>query len=336
MEIRPSSLPMVAQCPQFRSGESGKYAEAGTKRHEVLRRYCTGDKAALLDLDEDDRPAIEWAADVIEVHAPEGRERLWETKRTWTGANFEARHGTPDMTCGSHLFDFKWRMRDYTAQLADYSLALLQAGHESVTVHILYGEPQRHKTYVIDLPGAIATLEPIFAAVAENKPAAPCDYCSWCSRQIGCPAKLARVNALSKGRDDWQLEQYHASKIETADEMGKALRMARQVADWCESVEYHAREMALKKGVVPTGYKVQSRQGKRVITSVDTAFARAGLPQDKFLASCSVSLKSLVEQSMAVTGIGKAPAERNMEAKLGDIVQRQKPSISLVEMKESQ
>ena len=58
--------------------------------------------------------------------------------------------------------------------------------------------------------------------------------------------------------------------------MGKALTLARAVAGWAEAVEHHAKEMAEKKGIVATGYKLQCKQGKRFIADVAAAFGMAG------------------------------------------------------------
>ena len=95
----------------------------------------------------------------------------------------------------------------------------------------------------------------------------------------------------------------------------------------------NCKELAIKQGILPVGYKLQSRQGNRFISSVTDAFARAGLPQDEFLKLCEIKLTSLIERFVAFNGMKKAQAERTVEEKLGEIIQRKSPSMSLVKEK---
>ena len=112
--------------------------------------------------------------------------------------------------------------------------------------------------------------------------------------------------------------------------MGQALKIARQIFGWVEAIEHHAKEMAVKQGIIPAGFKIQNRKGNRAISSVIDAFARAGLPQEEFLALCDIKFSSLVEKTMEINGMKKAQAERTVEEKLGEIIQRKAHSLSLV------
>lgn len=340
--IRPSSLPMLAECPQFVSGgddDVSEYADAGTLRHKALYALLAGDDdKPLLALPEVDRSGVQWAAEQIRLLAPMSDYPLeCEVRDSFVGPNFIEISGTPDVVCGPYVFDLKWRPRNYDAQMAAYAGMRFDKGWEKVDVYLLFGATQRKSHLRLDSDGVDEVLLKVINPLLDKAPARPCEYCDWCSKRLTCPARLEQVNALAAGREDWELEQYHASKIETPEEMGKALRLAKHVAKWAESVIYHAREMAVKRGVTPTGYKVTTKQGNRYVSSVTEAYARLGMPQDKFLELCSVSLPKLCDAYRQVHGLDTAAgAEKEVVRKLGEVIQRAESSVSLTEIKEKQ
>lgn len=352
MTHRPSSLPMLAQCPRFQSGDASEFAEQGTVRHQVLASMVGGNKdvtedevLSLLDSDED-REAVLWARDYIQLHTPTGFPLVIEKKAEWTGPSFEMRTGTPDFVAGPVLFDFKWRRRDYTAQMADYACRVFEAGADRVQVHILFGSEKRAEIIHFDcIEDCLRIVGEILERAEDpNAQPTPCDYCGWCARRLVCPALLKPALEVIKHREGlaerdkelftaWLESGAHTTTISDADTMGVVLRVARVVADFCEAAEHMAKEMALKAGQVPTGFKIQERKGNRYVSSVLAAFGKAGLPQEEFLKACTVKLSDLVDLHQTINGLKKAAAEREMEARLGDIVQRKAPSVSLVAVK---
>lgn len=338
MKHRPSSLPALAQCPKFESGGSSEFADAGTVRHHALSAILTGDESRSFDLAEDERDGVRWAADYIELHAPTTDHPLiCERKREWTGPDFSDREGTPDVTCGNHIFDLKWRRRDYDAQMADYALAVMEeGGFESVTVHIMYAAFRQIDVIHFGLASASRiVLDILIKANDPNAEATPCDYCGWCAKRLTCSALLERANTVAEHRDDWGLASYHSSEILTAEEMGKALRLAKALGKWCESVEHHARELA-RNGIIAEGFKIQERKGNRFIASIMDAYSKAGIEQSDFLSACEIKFSSLVELHASKEGIKKAAAEREMERRLGEVVQRKQSTVSLVSVKEKE
>lgn len=343
MKHRPSSLPALAQCPKFESGGSSEFEEAGTVRHHALSVMLLGNEDSSftsddLDLDDEQMDGVKWAEEYIRLHAPTTDHPLiCERKREWTGPDFSDREGTPDVTCGNHIFDLKWRKRDYDSQMADYALAIMEeGGFESVTVHILYGAFKQVEVIQFDLASASRIVLDILTKANDTKSEPiPCDYCGWCSKRLTCSALLERANAVAEHREDWGLASYHGSEILTAEEMGKALRLAKALGKWCESVEHHARELA-RNGIIAEGFKVQERKGNRFIASIMDAYSRAGIEQSDFLSACEIKFSSLVELHAAKEGIKKAAAEREMERRLGEVVQRKQSTVSLVSIKDKE
>jgi hypothetical protein len=98
---------------------------------------------------------------------------------------------------------------------------------------------------------------------------------------------------------------------------------------WAETVR--ARGMALaREGAIPAGYRLQQRRGRRMITDMTAAFARSGLNPEAFLEACSISLPKLVEQVAAARCIPKAEAQRDLDQRFADLIEKAEPITALV------
>lgn len=341
--IRPSSLPALAQCPCFESGSS-EYAEDGTERHAALSEHFAGDDSRLDMLDDDQAEGVKWAAEYIRIHAPlSDYPADFEKKLSFTDNNFNEIKGTPDVVCGNHIFDLKWRYRDYTAQMAAYACMVLADRDEgsTVTIHLLFGATKKSEVFKLDLDSALSIVDPIVErAQSPDKTHTPCDYCGWCAIKLSCPAFKARVDAVVAGRDDWQLEAYDTTFITDGKEMAKALRIARKLSKWCDAVEWRAKELWQKEGIQIPGFDLKERQGRQYITDTVQAFSLSGLPQDKFLACCEPRLNTsktypdkvgIIDTYAAQTEISKAGAKRELLKKIEPVLKRGNPVISLVD-----
>lgn len=332
MNYRPSSLPGLEACPCYEPDQTSdvEQKQAGTLRHEALAAYLSGTEGWDANLDEHDAEGVAWAGEYIRCHAPMSEHPLQiEEKRTALTDSWEEITGTPDVTCGFALFDLKGRSIDtYAPQMAAYAL---MTGFAVVNVHVLYATEKKAKTWRIGRAAAMEVVERIIAKASDpNRQPTACDWCGWCSKRLTCPSVLKGVNAVVAARDDWYLDTYHSTEIETAEQMGKALTIARRLNEWCEAVEHHAREMVTKKGMVPTGFEVKTRRGSREIASVADAFGLAGLPQEAFLKACQVKFSKLVEVTAEFHGMKKAQAERDLDTKLASVIER-KPSTQFLQ-----
>lgn len=340
--IRPSSLPALAQCGLFKSDPKGSDATMdGTVRHQVLANLLNGDTEDRKRIDSelstlegtDQIEGVGWAFEFIKFKAPMSNYPLnVERKGSFMGPDFQEISGTPDVVCGPVVFDLKWRWSDYKPQMAAYALMQFVGDDDdrTIVVYVLFAESQKVVHYTFTRQEAESIVYGIIGSVESATEAKPNDFCGWCERRLTCQSVVKNLNAVIENRDDFQLETWHSSEIKTAEDMGKALRIARVVKEWCESVEFHAKEMAIKQGMVPTGFKLQSRQGNRFVSDLGQAFALSGLSQEKFLESCEVKLSKLVDAYAEVNVMKKKPAEKALEAKLGSVIQRKKPSESLV------
>jgi hypothetical protein len=333
--MRPSALPMLAECPKF-EGDNTPFAKAGVGRHKAIAAFLKGDEKALDAFEEEVQENLTWAADYIKLKAPLlDHPLVIETQKKAVLPNGIPIEGTPDFVCGPILLDLKWRPRDYSPQMAAYAWMILDEGvPPPITAILLFGQTQSIRTLTFDADSAWAMMKPIIEGVdAPFAVATPCSFCGWCAKKLNCNALIQQVNIALQSNPEWNLPQWHSSEMTTAREMGLALRIARTLTDWCESVEFHAKEMARKQGIVAEGYKLTSRRGNRFIDDILAAFHKANLPQEQFLKTCTVKPKALFECYASFHGLKKTNAEREVELRLGDSIKRKEPSTSLVENK---
>ncbi len=354
MNLRPSSLPMLAQCPAWQSSGGNDDTAAGATRHSALA-WLLNDTAtqeqqaeAVACLDEHEVESVTWAADYIRTHAPMADHPL-HTERTLTllDDDFkEVMRGTPDVACGPELFDLKWRERDYTAQLAAYALMLMEeSGWHEVHVHVLYGERRRAERFTLTHEGATELVFRIVESTYGTPTPTPCDYCGWCARRITCPALTGPAKHVATryaGEETLaKVEQWHPSEQTDAAQLSLMLFIARKVLKpWIESVEHHALDAVTKQGLALPGYEMKTRAARQWVADVTAAFAATGLPQDVFLKCCDVRLNTsktypdkvgVVDEFAKASGLKKAAAKRDLMKRLEPALGIGKPTHYLAE-----
>jgi hypothetical protein len=290
---------------------------------------------------DEDVEGVNWAYDYIVGHASIAFPLEVEKRLSLIGEDFkEVYGGTPDAVAGFEFFDFKWRERDYIAQMAAYALIILSENDfEYVRAHVLFGDSQKAVVYQFTREEAYLIVSRVVRkATAPDREPTPCDYCGWCARKLTCSALNERAQAVAAGREDWKLEQYHSSAITSPVEMAKALRLARFLKKWCEAVEFHAKQMAIVRGEQIPGTHVAAKSGKQFCSAVGQAYELAGLAPREFLAACDLRLntskkypdrKGLIDIYAAAKGIKKAAAKRELLKKLEPVLSRSNPSQSI-------
>lgn len=337
--MRPSSLPILKQSPKFVSSDTA-FAEEGTDRHDALRAHFQGDDSLLNLLDEADAESVRWAADYIRLKAPMSDYPLeWEATLPIILEDFSEMNGHADTVCHLDIFDLKSRERDYEAQMASYALGRLQqvniAG-ASVRCHLLYTATKRVEVLTFTAESADAILNKTLADINAAVECRPSEYCGWCANLVPCPVLNKRALAVAAGREDWQLEQYHASKITEPSEMAKALALAGPLSKWIEGVKHFALEMVVKDGKQIPGYSLKQKNGKRYCADVQAAFNASGLESVDFLACCDLrfvtskknpnkqGLENVYHKAKAMPSL--AAAKRELKAKLADVIRASDPT----------
>jgi hypothetical protein len=347
--IRPSSLPMLDQCPCFESGTSSEYAEAGTARDTALTALLQGNAEPLATLSDEDADAVRWAADQIKLRAPMSDYPLEAKPRVNPlGSDFLPyfeNGGEPDFICGPMVIDLKSRERDYTAQLAAYAIDRFEAGFEEVTVLLLFASLQRWDTYKLDEQSARAKVEKIIAkAKAPDKQPSPCDYCHWCAKQLTCKPHIDTAKRVAAGYADAAhqalVTSWHPSEMSDPAQIALGLSVARRILKpWIESMEFHAREAVLKKGVSLPGYELKERKGKSYVADVAQAHQLLGVEAAQFLQCCDLRMntsktypdkRGVIDVFATVKEIPKAAAKRQVNQLLEPVIKTSQPTVSLV------
>jgi hypothetical protein len=335
---------MVAQCSAYESS-GGAFAELGTDRHAALKAHYAGEDSLLDLLDDEDQQGIRWAADYIRANTTESHPTVWETKLKWMRPDFSDAEGTPDVVNGLDIFDFKWRARDYTAQMADYASSLIQSSSDIVTVHILFGAERRAEKLKFDNEACEKIVLPILEKPIKET---PCDYCGWCAKRLTCKALTGPAKVVAEGYAEATMleviKSWHPSEmLNDAAQLAYALTICRKVLKpWCDSVEFHAKEGAIKNGLQLPGYELKSKRGRQFVPDVKAAFEATGLDATEFLQACDVRLNtSKTTGRKGLDTIFKdkfseaslAAAKRTVQKKLGDCVQRAKETLELKSVK---
>lgn len=344
--IRPSALPALAQCPFFSSTEAGKteMLDRGRDRHEAFAALVTGQPYDFWDaLSAEEQESVTWAAEYVQMtrtDAPIKTEReisiqmVNDAEYLWYTGHIDATDET------ANIWDLKWRWRNYREQLNAYALGLMEELNlERVKVHVLYGECQKAASWEITLAEAEAESDTIIDEVIQgqqgmSRPRA-CDYCGWCANQPVCPEMTNRAEAIRAGREDWALEQYHASDIDDPEEMARALKLAREIKGWCESVEFHAKMLYQKTGALP-GFTGKMRAGRRSISDLSKACALSGIPPEKFISVCSAPIGKLQEIYRAERGseyTSKAASDRAFLAAVESVIEKAEDTLTLTPTK---
>lgn len=345
--LRPSSFDAWAACPAFDSAPAGEAAEHGGMLHERLARHLHGQSNPFADLETEDREQLEWAAEEIRQLCDGATAGGIEQKLTYKreGTTEAVYFGTADVVAygpdnSAILIDYKsGEVRGHRHQLAGYAAALMSEHPEVETVGtwLLFGRHRKAVSYTFTRAEAVELVEAVIAARQnpERQPVA-CDYCSWCSHKLTCPALVNRALAIAENREDWRGElptEWHASTITDPVQMGLALTLAKFVETWADGIKHHATELA-KSGAEIPGWKLQERRGRKEVTDISEAWNLAepmlAGNQPAFLSCCALSLPKLAVQVAEATGIPKARAEREIADKLAPVTTEGKPSVSLV------
>lgn len=328
--VRPSLLPMLDAeregCAMFLPQKDSEILEDGKDRHAALCDMFEGQSTLVELLPSDQAEGVRWAADYVRANIPYmDWPARWETGMQLLDDDFRVlMSGTPDLVCGPHIVDLKWRKRDYTAQFVCYLLMRFQEkSFEKITMHALWGAYQQYDRREWTEAECWTELRRVLAQ-AENPAPVPktCAYCGWCARRLQCPAFNLPAVIVAQNREDWALATYHVSEITDPADMAKAIRLSRRLRKWCDAVDYFKQDWAVTKGIKIPGYRVKDEKGDREITDLAQALQLSGLPQEKFLAACGIGITELKRIWAEHYGISQSAADKQINEVLAPLIQR--------------
>lgn len=292
MEIRPSSLPKLAECPVFVGGSGySNAAQRGTNIDHVIRAEFCGDEEAILELETQDRPAAAWG--ILELQRLAGGHYV-ETREQYLQMDIPglSRSGTADAICvgAKWVADIKTgQIRNYREQMAAYSLACMDAHWEGEwTAHVIYVDQRVIRSYTFTRERAGRIVEDVISSatspVAQPR---PCQYCDWCINKDRCGA-LVRQSKHA-------LADLSATNGDTLTIIrDRLLASPEQHSDFVARYKWFAREFgepltdALKErlmsGEEVAGWKLTNPTSRRYVSSEDAIAIAAKLtPERAFL-----------------------------------------------------
>lgn len=153
------------------------------------------------------------------------------------------------------------------------------------------------------------------------------ENCAYCPAKAICPALKARAGELAR---------VHSSQLSDPDAMGKLLTFAKMVKKWVDSVEYHAKALALRSGGLP-GYHLRPRKGNRTINDAQKCYDLLSLylTPTEFIAACKVDVGALEEafikeRKEADSTITLKQAKTEFETLLLPVIERGSETLTLV------
>ena len=269
MSLRPSALPKLALCPCYESDPNpGPAAERGTHMDAVFRARVESKPAPLADnLSAADLEAVEWAVNVLRAMAGGERQIVDEESCRVHVPQFES-PGTADAIVPTKFFhaDLKTgAKRNYREQMAAYALGLMEQHFApSWTAHLLFCDQREVVTHSFTHREASEIVERVVASYRnEAKQPVPCEYCSWCSKALACPARLElATTAMSTTGFDF------SAILSDSERLGRFLTACSVLDDFREKAEDVARKL-LGAGKPVPGWKLSKRSSRETIDHVD-------------------------------------------------------------------
>ena len=176
---------------------AGPAAQRGLTLDAALRLLLQGDARGMEPLTDTDRESVRWAADTIMEFAGDDGVEVREDMLKMRTPGIE-HAGTADVVCSSKAWvgDLKTgQIRDYYAQMAAYSYALMEQHFATEwQSHLIFCDQRKVVSHRFTYEQAKETVERIvnFARDPWREPRA-CEYCGWCKHQDQCPAVVLPV-----------------------------------------------------------------------------------------------------------------------------------------------
>ena len=318
--LSPSSFPMLRQCSCYKAGKPSEAATSGQIQHEYLARLLAGGKVGPgIDLADDEKAQVEWAAEYIRLRTSD--RRLVEERMILIDDDFEEiTFGTLDVldvvnrASGETLVVMDYKSGEdhgYLPQMAVYArMAMIRYAKATCEVHEIYGRTRYPKSYKLNLSETDFVLDIVKAVNDPHKKPRLNEFCKWCVKQGSCPETATTIMKVAAEYEADNLvaklplsevTTWHASEITDPAQMAIVLRVAEFLGAWAESAKHGAREAAIKGMAIP-GYVLKDGVGRREFVSVTEAYHASGLDADAFLACCKASVVDVSKAMAAKSG----------------------------------
>ena len=271
IELRPSLLPKLAQCACFESSPcSSDAAERGTRMDEATRKLLCGEirENQVKDmLKADEAEAVLWTVRTIKAIcgvAPIIADKAGCTMAKWhpnvTGGEQDCR--CPELQIS---FDFKsGQMRSYLEQQACYAVAEMEASFaDKWTCYLVFSDQQEVVKYEFTYQQAKDIVQGVLEAQMTPEPNI-CEYCSWCAKCDGCPARTKLASSTLAVGAAMDLDTWFESIKDSPVMLSEFLTGASVISDFEKKGKARALEL-INSGVDVPGFVRRSRKGSEMV-----------------------------------------------------------------------
>ncbi len=346
-EFSPSSLERLSLCPgsyalnkKAPKKPKNKDAESGDFLHECIatQSFSNGDR----ECDSNEKEIVYGCIELVTKIAKENNvsylnyEELLNIKKNEKILTY----GTTDvvMTIGAKkkgiIIDWKtgWDYSITSAkenlQMAAYALGVMQKYNVcSVDTYVHMPRMQKTTKYTYTKPDKIlATIEHIINE-AKKKDAilsASEKACKYCPGKTICPKIKQEFEKIATVKKDLKVKHIH--EIQDEEAIAVYYEKAQIVKKIISAIEDRAKEFAISNDGKCGKYKIQTRRGKRSISSPQEAYEHLSetLSGADFASACTVAISRLekiyAEKRSNNSDLSKAASKKEMSEKLGGII----------------
>lgn len=199
--LRPSALPKLALCGQYRGDPDGsKYSDRGGKLDVFFREAFQNRSEVNYDLaniTQQEHEAVKWA--VATARALAGAAHI-ETHESELRISAMGMTGTADALCAECHWsaDLKaGQIRNYREQQAAYALGFMDRFEvDEWTVYLLYCDAEQVDTLRFTREDAIEAIQDALALYHGDVPPQANEYCGWCANRFDCTARREALGIL--------------------------------------------------------------------------------------------------------------------------------------------
>ena len=196
--LRPSMLPKLAKCGDYRPEEvPGDAAARGTTMDVAFREAIGGNDAKLQALEALDKTAVIWAVDTARALAA-GAGLI--SKEEDLRIEALGMTGTADLLCPDGLWsvDLKTgQVRNYDEQQAEYALGFMDSHFvDEWKVYLIFCDQQELVSRYFTRESADAIVRGVIAKAVSGEPPTPNEYCGWCAKRFECQPRRETLGLI--------------------------------------------------------------------------------------------------------------------------------------------
>jgi len=146
----------------------------------------------------------------------------------------------------------------------------------------------------------------IARATAEQKEETPSEQaCLFCTRKGECKALKAIAQKVGVSLNLPVPIELNPSGIMRPADMSKLQILSHVIEDWAKQVRQNNAKRAIEDGIEVPGFEIRSREGAFEVTDLVSAvklLEEYGIPLERILQACTLSLPKVTEQAFALKG----------------------------------